>query len=249
MAMAIPRHLAHAPIIEAIIDCRVKAPAGFQVDALQVLKTKGVKGYPKIDEMKGIEAEFRVEGNQLSQSAKQHGRVGLAFRSTGGENVAQFRIDGFTFSRLSPYTSWDEIFPEAFRLWKMYIEIVAPDFITRIAVRYINKLRIPLPLGDFSDYLCAPPVVPPELPRKVATFLTRIVIPESDFSADAAITQALERPDDPNSVTIILDIDVYRARQYEIDDEKTKLEFEELHQLKNKIFFGSITEKTAGLFE
>ena len=247
--MAIPRHLTHAPIIEALIDCRIKAPAGFTVDAFQSLKRKIAAGYPKSEEQRGFEAELRIEGGQVSQSTKEHGMVGLIFRSTSGENVAQFRIDGFSFSRLSPYTSWDEIFPEAFRLWKLYLDVVAPDFITRIAVRYINKLHIPLPLGDFSDYLCAPPVVPPELPRKVATFLTRIIIPESDFSADAAITQALERPDDQNSVTIILDIDVYRARQYEIDDEKMKLEFEELRQLKNKIFFSSITEKTAGLFE
>jgi uncharacterized protein (TIGR04255 family) len=247
--MATVRHLARAPIMEAIIDCRVKAPDSFKVDFFQTLKTRGVDGYPKVDELRGVEAEFRVEGNKLSQSTKQHGMVGLRFRSTDGKDVAQFRIDGFTFSRLNPYTSWDDIFPEAFRLWKMYIEIVSPDFITRIAVRYINKLPIPLPLGDFSEYLCSPPIVPSELPRQVATFLTRIVIPESDFGADAVITQALERPTDPNFVTIILDIDVYRARQYEIDDENMKSEFEELRHLKNKIFFGSITEKAARLFE
>jgi uncharacterized protein (TIGR04255 family) len=249
MAMAIPRHLAHAPITEAIIDCRVKAPSGFQLSTFQALKAMGIEGYPKIDEMRGFEAEFRVEGNQLSQSTKHRRNVGLAFRSTGGENVAQFRIDGFTFSRLNPYTSWDEIFPEAFRLFQMYVDIVAPEFITRIAVRYINKLSIPLPLSDFSEYLGAPPVIPSDLPRQVATFLTRIVIPEADFGAEAVITQALERPADPNFVIIILDIDVYRVRQYELDNERIKSEFEELRQLKNKIFFGSITEEAARLFE
>jgi uncharacterized protein (TIGR04255 family) len=235
--------------MEAIVDCRTKVPAGFNVDAFQALRTKLSHDYPKVEEQRGFEAEVRVEGSQLSQSTKQHGMVGLVFRSASGENVAQFRIDGFTFSRLSPYTSWEEVFPEAFRLWKMYAETVIPDFITRIAVRYINKLHIPLPMGNFSEYLSSYPVVPPELPKQIATFLTRIVIPESDFSADAAITQALEKPTDPNSVTIILDIDVYRVRQYEIDDEAIKLEFEELRKLKNIIFFSSITEKTAGLFE
>jgi uncharacterized protein (TIGR04255 family) len=247
--MATPRHLARAPIMEAIIDCRTKLPASFKVDAFQALREKIVKDYPKAEELRGFEAEVKVEHGQLSQSTKQHGVVGLAFRSKNAENVAQFRIDGFTFSRLSPYTSWEEIFPEAFRLWKLYSDIAVPDFITRMAVRYINKLRIPLPIGDFSEYLCAFPVVPPELPRQIATFLTRIVITESDFGANAAITQALEKPTDPNFVTIILDIDVYRVRQYEIDDEKIKLEFDELRQLKNKIFFSSITEKTTGLFE
>jgi len=247
--MAIHRHLEHAPITEALIDCRIKAPTGFKVDAFQALKAKIGNDYPRVEEQRGFEAEVRFEGGQLSQSSKQRGMVGLIFRSKSGENVAQFRIDGFSFSRLRPYTSWEQIFREAFRLWKMYRDLVVPDFITRIAVRYINRLRIPLPLGDFSEYLCSPPVVPPELPRQVATFLTRIVIPASDFSADATITQALERPVDLNFVTIILDIDVYRRKQFEVDDEKMRSEFEELRQLKNRIFFSSITEETARLFE
>lgn len=247
--MATPRHLSHAPITEAIIDCRIKAPARFNVDSFHALKANVGGDYPRVEEQRGFEAEVRIEQGQLSQSAKQRGLVGLIFRSKSGENVSQFRIDGFTFSRLRPYTSWEQIFPEAFRLWKMYLDVVAPEFITRIAVRYINRLRIPLPVGDFSEYLCSPPVVPPELPRQVATFLTRIVIPASDFSADAAITQALERPADPSFVTIILDIDVYRRKQFEVDDEKIRSEFEELRQLKNRIFFNSITEKAARLFE
>jgi uncharacterized protein (TIGR04255 family) len=247
--MAIQRHLANAPITEAIIDCRIKAPVGFNVEAFQPLRTKIADGYPDCKEQRGFETEIKIERGQVSQSAKHHGMVGLIFRSAGGEKIVQFRIDGFTFSRLSPYTSWDEIFPEAFRLWKIYLDLVSPDFITRIAVRYINKMRIPLPLSDFSDYLFAPPVVPPELPRQVATFLTRIVIPKSDFGADAVITQALERPTEQNFVTIILDIDVYRAKQYEVNDDTVKREFEELHQLKNRIFFSSITETAARLFE
>jgi uncharacterized protein (TIGR04255 family) len=247
--MATPRHLARAPISEAIIDCRVTSPAGFNVDAFQALKAKIGDDYPKVKELRGFEAEVRIERGQLSQSAKQRGMVGLIFHSKNSENVSQFRIDGFTFSRLRPYTSWEQIFPEAFRLWKMYSDIVAPEFILRIAVRYINRLRIPLPIGDFSEYLCSPPVVPPELPRQISSFLTRMVIPAADFSADATITQALEQPTDPNFVTIILDIDVYRRRQFEVDDEKMRSEFEELRQLKDRIFFSSITEKTARLFE
>ncbi len=35
-------------------------------------------------------------------------------------NVAQFRRDGFTFNRLRPYTKWEEIRPEALRLWQLY---------------------------------------------------------------------------------------------------------------------------------
>jgi uncharacterized protein (TIGR04255 family) len=247
--MANLRHLPHAPIKEAIIDCRVKAPDGFKPLEFRSLKDEIGSDYPRIDEQFGFEGQLRVEKGQLSQSARQTGLMGVIFRSTSGENVAQFRIDGFTFSRLKPYTSWESIFPEAFRLWKLYANKMVPEFITRIAVRYINELRIPIQFGDFSEYLSSPPIVPPDLPRQIAGFLTRIVIPASEFGAEATITQAMVGPADPDFVNIILDIDVHRSRQYEIADERIGSEFEELRQLKNRIFFSSITEKTARLFE
>jgi uncharacterized protein (TIGR04255 family) len=247
--MANIRYLPHAPIREAIIDCRVKAPDSFRPVAFHSLKHEIGSDYPRIDEQVGFEGQLKVEKDQLSQSARQTGLMGVVFRSTNGENVAQFRIDGFTFSRLRPYTSWESIFPEAFRLWKLYEKQMVPEFITRIAVRYINELRIPIQLGDFSEYLNSPPIVPPDLPRQIAGFLTRIVIPASEFGAEATITQAMVGPADPNFVNIILDVDVHRSRQYEISDETIRSEFEQLRQLKNRIFFSSITEKTARLFE
>ncbi len=57
--------------------------------------------------------------------------------------LVQFRLDGFTFNRSKPYTSWEQVFPEAFGLWKEYVSLAAPEFVNRIAVRYINRLDLP----------------------------------------------------------------------------------------------------------
>ena len=73
----------------------------------------------------------------------------------------QFRINGFTFNRLKPYTSWGDILPQVKDLWSLYIDIASPESITRIAVRYINNIEIPKPDNIvFSDYLKVPPKIP-----------------------------------------------------------------------------------------
>jgi uncharacterized protein (TIGR04255 family) len=44
-------------------------------------------------------------------------QLGYAFTSQAGVEIVQVRIDGFTFSRLHPYTSWDSFSAEARQLW------------------------------------------------------------------------------------------------------------------------------------
>jgi uncharacterized protein (TIGR04255 family) len=246
--MASQRHLARAPITEAIIDLRAKLPEGFKPESFSALKDKLRETYPRVDEQRGIEGGLQIEKGQISQFLKEFGLVGLMFRSEGGENVAQFRVDGFTFSRLKPYTSWESIFPEALSLWRLYAQTASPEFITRLALRYINHLKLPVPVRDLSEYLTAPPGVPPSLPGELAGFVSRIVVRDVESKTEATVTQLTERVVDTKSMILLLDIDVYKTSQLEINEGEIKKEFEDLHQTKNRIFFNSITEETVRLF-
>ena len=68
-------------------------------------------------------------------------------KSHDGLSIAQFRIDGFTYNRLRPYPSWEDILPEAIRLWRIYVATVVPEGIARAAVRYVTALNCRLPAG------------------------------------------------------------------------------------------------------
>jgi uncharacterized protein (TIGR04255 family) len=242
--------LAKAPITEAIIDFRVKLPAAFKIENFSTLREKLSDRYPAVKERRFFEGEFKVEERgEPSTLTKARGIDGYFFTSQDGLNVAQFRVDGFTFNRLYPYTSWELIFPEAWDLWKLYANAAPVEFITRIAVRYINRLNIPLPITDFSEYLTAPPIVPDDIPNKVGSFFTRLVVLDPETGTAANITQALEMSPVPEHVTIILDIDAYKKDDLELDDEELRSLFDKLRDMKNRIFFNSITEKTARLFE
>ncbi|MBC8419651.1 MAG: TIGR04255 family protein [Desulfobacterales bacterium] len=248
--MAEPRHLNNAPIREAIIDFRVKLPSEFRVSEFLSLREQIGDRFPKFKERRSFKGEFKIApGKPISTKAEEHGIHGYFFITDDEKKIAQFRIDGFTFSRLKPYTYWEEIFDEAKELWALYVDAAKPQSVARIAVRYINQLDIPLPITDFSIFLTAPPYIPDSLSCAISGFLTKITtyFPELDIKAN--IIQALEKSKEANYISLILDIDVYKSQDFSPDSEDMWAFFEQFRELKNRIFFQSITEETARLFE
>ena len=248
--MARQRYLSNAPIKEAILDIRAKLPASVDTARLLSLQPKVAEQYPNKQERRKWEGEIRLGEHAQPETRSTVNEVdGYLFRSSDDTRIVQYRLDGFTFNRLKPYDNWAAFRDEAERLWSIYIEAATPEQITRIALRYINQMLIPGPIINFDDYLTAGPVVPEKLPQQVSSFVTRVVIHEPQIRASAVITQAFEKIIEPDIVPIILDIDVIKVAQLDLDYGQMWESFEALRSFKNSIFFESITEKTAELFQ
>ena len=240
-------HLTNAPITEALIDFRVKLSTEFEVKNIDLLYESISELYPEKQEQRLSEIQFKPDQEELVKTSAAK-IIGYRYISPDKRQIVQARIDGFTFSRLKPYVKWEQLRDEAYRLWQYYKKITAPESITRVALRYINNLNIPMPIKDFSDYLKAPPIVPEELPQEVPSFLTRIVIKEPDLGVHAIITQALERI--VNDVApIILDIDVFKYQPEGIEEKEAWDLIERLRDFKNDIFFSSITERLLEMYK
>jgi uncharacterized protein (TIGR04255 family) len=243
-------HLKKAPITEAIIDFRVRLPGGFEIERFKEAHPQFQKEYPHAAEGQAIRGELKkAHGQPASCCEKDLGIRGYGFHSADKKNIIQFRRDGFTFNRLRPYTSWNEIFPEALRFWSLYVQIAAPEEITRIAVRYINRLSLPSPQLNFADYLLAPPPLPQGVPQSVNGFITRVGLHDPQTMIGATVIQALETPLDEQYVPLILDIDVFQQNLADSDPAKILERFGDLRAMKNRIFFGSLTEKAIRLFQ
>jgi uncharacterized protein (TIGR04255 family) len=249
--MAIQRHLNNAPIVEAVIDIRVNLKSAFKEDEISSLKNVLGEQYPTSETIKIFEGGFGlVKGEPWVDTLKDKGIDGFRFKSKDEKNIVQFKNDGFTFNRLKPYTSWNNVIVDAKSLWGIYFSNFSVERVTRIAVRYINQLDIPLPIKDFKDFLTRPPDVPDDVPDAISSFLCRIVLHDVERSISANVAQALEKSIKPDFANIILDIDVYKNVDMQSDNyEQIWVILEQLHKLKNKIFFNSITESTARLFE
>lgn len=244
--MATRKHYHKAPITEGLIDIKVKLPGDIDLESLDAISQKVKSEFPTKEDRNLFEGRF-MAGPQV-QATAQKTKLGYLFRSVDGKRVIQARLDGFTFSRLKPYESWDSLRDEAKRLWAVYRQIARPVQITRVAVRYINQIDIPLPNSDFKDYFRTFPEVSPDLPQSVRAFLMQLQIGQEDLDALLVLTQTSVPPPAPNFASIILDIDLFRQNcKLESDDEVWTL-LESFRDRKNEIFEGCITDKARQLF-
>jgi len=244
------RPLKNAPIIEAIIDLRVKTRPGLRAEEFTGLKPELANRFPKVEERHGVEARFEVRpGTSAASVVRDRGFDGYFFKSDDEKTIVQFRVDGFTFNRLRPYTNWEQLFPIALDLWQAYARVANPDEVIRLAVRYINHIPLPHGPAPFEHYLRAAPGVPSELPQYVSSFLTRVTIQDPETKMAAHIAQALDPRADARRLTVILDIDAYKEVDYSYDDPRVESTLLELRTFKNLIFFSSLTDETLRQFE
>lgn len=247
--MARPRpHLRNAPIVEAVIDFRVLREPNVSPDLFAGLGSSIGEKYSRAESVHSIEARFGIDHGRLIDPSQRKADLGWKYQADN--EVAQFRVDGFTFSKIERYTTWKEVFGEAFRLWSLYLGLAKPRQLSRIAVRYINRIRV-TESRNISDFLVAPPMLPPPIPPLIRDFLTRVHVADERRSSAAVIVQALERQLDPNVMSLLLDIDAYHEDRNILTPTDPSLPslFEQLRELKNEIFYASITEKTAEMYE
>ena len=238
--MAHPRaHLQNAPIVEAIIDFRVVWQEHVSAETFADLGSSIGEQYTKTGSIQSLQTRFGVDNGKLLDPWQL--QTSLGFRYQTATEIAQFRLDGFTFSKIAPYTTWGEVSAEAFRLWKVYVNAAKPRQVSRVAVRYINQMQLPA-VKDLGEYLTAPPQLPEPIPQTVRDFLTRVNVRDEIRNASAVILQALEPRMDPSSISLLLDIDAFREVYETLDDSGLLAVFERLRELKNEIFFASITE-------
>ena len=140
--MANPRHLNRAPIREAVIDIQFSPPVA--LDTVKLMTERLKNEFPKSGEIWQASVGFRlgVDGSNDETSTEKN-VVGIRYDTN--EYVLQCQVDRFTFSRLAPYESWEEMSGVARRLWQEFISVTTPGTVTRVATRYINALPLPLP--------------------------------------------------------------------------------------------------------
>ncbi len=242
--------LPHAPITEALVDVRIQPREGITADNFKTLPQAVEGQFPAGQRIEALEARLGFDdGGQPLATVQQQQHLGFIFRNAERADAVQFRIDGFTYNKLSPYTNWDDIYPRAMALWEAYVQIARPVQVARLAVRYINKIKLMLPITDMADFLKMPPTLPPALPQQIRHFLTRVVLYDPKLELSAIVTQALETAMTQDHIIVLFDTDAFQDTPVPADAPAIATTFQALRGLKNRIFFESLTPRTLELFK
>ncbi|MBI4389800.1 MAG: TIGR04255 family protein [Nitrospinae bacterium] len=244
-------HFKNAPIREALIDIRATLPPEIDLSVLEKFQDEIKARFPERKKRVFWENRLEFHGENPPQVTPKGGPDGYLFKSPNEQKVVQARRDGFTFNKLKPYDHWDIFRNEAKELWDRYLKIAKPTKITRIVLRYINCIEIPIvkPEVALEDYVLIYPEIPKDFPYKLANFLTVMEVLDIENEITARINISMEPiKSEGKTLPLIFDIDAYRMLDLDPNDQKIWEIFETLRTFKNKIFFGSMTEKSKELF-
>ncbi|MCC6929956.1 MAG: TIGR04255 family protein [Gemmatimonadaceae bacterium] len=241
--------LPHAPLTEALIDFGVSAEFPIDLDALSQFGERIANRYPGRTIMHAVRSEFALTPTGVvprpgGTSATQNG---YRFQSADATQVVQARTDGIAISRLRPYRDWGSLVAEARDIWEAYAEATGVPHVSRLALRYINRIEVPLPFSDFKEYFLTIPEVGTGIPQGLAAFFMRLTIPFEQIGAVAIINQTIDVSVDPRDrLPVIFDIELNRIGKVEGAEIWRMLE--SLRAAKNQVFFRSLTPKCLELF-
>ena len=241
--------LSRAPIVEAVIGVTARAEAAWEESAVSEQFKQRLSEYPNVQSHREIRHEFNLAADaQPEQAIHDMGWRGLRCESADKLHVAQFNRDGFTFSRLKPYQSWEQFHQEGLRLWGLYNEIAQPSEIQRIGLRFINRIEFLQDEVKLEDFLENPPKTPRGIEIPFETFLhhNTLTVPGHPYGIN--VIQTVQPSQGAEAWGVILDIDVFTtesiANRNTLEQHLTNMRW-----LKNKVFFGSITTKTLELIK
>ncbi len=191
-----------------------------------------------------------MEGGQLEQKFQYLGWKGLRLESADNLHIAQFNRDAFVFSRLQPYSKWEQFSAEALRLWRLHLQLTQPAEIQRLGLRFINRIMMPAKGARVEKYLQAPPKPPLELNLPFASFFHRDVLRVSGHPYVINISRTVQPPQKPAAIdeALILDIDIFTNEPFDLQEEMLEQRLAQMRWLKNKVFFGSIIKDALKAF-
>jgi uncharacterized protein (TIGR04255 family) len=123
--------------------------------------------------------------------------------------------------------------------------------VQRLGLRFINRILLPPKDMDFEDYLKAPPKPPDGLDLPFLGFFHKETLAVLGYPYAITIIRTIQQPQpsDPDRVGIILDNDVFTVDSFRLQQEILERRLAEMRWLKNKAFFGIITEKALATFQ
>lgn len=239
------------PILEALVDVQVEHGTVLSPDVLS--KNPEPNIFTKSHQIQLHELHAQKSGPEVKTDRKQK-YFGTSFQTPDKARkswVLQYRQNGFTLSRLSPYEGWDQMRLMFDKTWIPFRSLAPEAKITRIGVRFINRLQFPD--GESTElerYLRTMPELSGDLPtRRLSNFFMQLHLPHADDRVLAIMNMGTVPSEQENNVNIILDIDVVRLTELPDINHNLWEIIDELHDIENSIFEGSITRHLRDTFK
>lgn len=241
------RHYKNPPIVEAVINIVVAFPEGGLTDkVLESASRRFAPQFAHTGAIGGINVTIGPIDQPSVQPVTSQAIRGLRFGNEKNNRILQIRSEGFAYSHLKPYTSWETLRHEAEPLWREFVAACGPTKATRLAVKFINQLVFSNADRDdvkLERFLKVHPQVPDSF-GPITGFMSQVQVPLPQLSGQnpqALVTVASQPPAPTGSQAAVLDIDVFQGIDLDPSNPRIWDELEKMRTIKNTIFEASIS--------
>lgn len=244
------RHYSRAPIAEAVIDFRVESPPDAAINAFDPLVASLSDRFPNRSAIRAVHLGVLAIPENAPQFQTGHQDVGVRLDSVAKDRVLQLQLAGFTYSHLPQYTDWPTFREEARELWNRYLTATDARFVTRAAVRVINRLLLPGPTVDPSMYSNLGIREPDIFGLSPQSFIAQLHTSAHErVEGGQVIINFGLTPASDQQFELLLDFDVFVEGQRASNSSDLWSLLDKLSDIKDDIFESCITDETRRLIE
>ena len=166
-------------------------------------------------------------------------------------DVCLLRPDALAVARLAPYPGWDEFIERVRRDWAISNDILGRLRLSRIGLRFINRIDVPISSGTIrvEDYLTVLAKPPDADENPLAEFRLQTRQFFADMNLELRLTSGPWTSPLSEHISMLLDLDVVRRNEIPSKDEGLWQLLQLMRELKNHTFEACITKKSRELFE
>ena len=240
--------LANPPIVEAVIHWQARAQVHFELSELESAIAAEFPGYSSRKPLHqfGMMAQMSTESEDSEENfvKKTKRWEGIRLKSDDDKYVIQFTRNGLVFSQTKGYENWELFSAAAKEAWGTFVKISRPAEVERLGVRYINHFSVATP-ANIGDFLREPPTNAQNLQLKEFVYQSTFGLPGSPF--DVRVIKVMQQSSELKESGLFIDIDVFTKTPSSIVEAELDESLQHIRWLKNKVFFGLITENAVEL--
>lgn len=235
------------PIVEAIIAVTIQPLPESALATLENLSTTvATFGYSFETKMTQHALEFAIEKG-VSRASNRDEVKGYQFFSADRTFAFQILRTGLIFSQLGHYESWELFTAEARKIWDVYLAAIGEVSIAQYAVRYINKIYVPL--GEPTEnYINLHISVPPDLPQAIFDPYLRLTFRLDDPTGMLTHQQGILPSEKEGFASILLDND-FSFPASDLIPEDLWPAIDSVRDIKDHYFFNMLTDKMKETFD
>lgn len=242
------RSYPNPPIQEALVEFRFTEDSDWDwtiPGRFWGLMTDSYDGPPRSEQVIAVAAQ--QQARQISPRAV--GGVGRVFLTRKDESgLVGLAPNALSVHVMHPYPGWAHLLPRIEEVLVRYPQVQPSPRITRVGLRYVNRIVVPEANVRLDEWFNAAPALPPGLGTPIAALMSRLET-VCDDGARMAITLATVATEEPDSSAFVLDIDLGWFPQTPVTLDSSLIPLlESLHEREGSAFEAMITDRTRGLF-